>query len=98
MHEPVTALVSFSIGSALAAWLLWPQRGIWARYLARRRSERTSIEDALKHLYNGEYSGRPLGVDGIAGALEISRSRSVRLLAGMEAAGIEPALGRRRFG
>jgi DtxR family Mn-dependent transcriptional regulator len=88
VHEPLTALVSFAVGSVLAAWLLWPRRGLLARYLAQRTSERTRIEDALKHLYNGEYAGRPGGVESLAGALEVSRSRAVTLLAGMETAGL----------
>ncbi len=88
MHEPLTALVSFGAGSVLAAWLLWPRRGLLARYLAQRTQERIRIEDALKHLYNGEYAGRPIGVESLAGALEESRGRVVRLLAGMEGANL----------
>lgn len=88
MSEPLTALVSFASGSVLAALLLWPRRGLWARYLGRRSLERTRMEDALKHLYNGEYAGRAGSVEGLAGVLELSRARVVRLLAGMEAAAL----------
>jgi DtxR family Mn-dependent transcriptional regulator len=88
MNEPLTALVSFGLGSLLAALLLWPRRGLWARYLAQRTRERTRVEDALKHLYNADYAGRPGGVEGWAGALEISRARVVRLLTGMEGAAL----------
>lgn len=88
MSEPLIALVSFGLGSALAAVLLWPRRGVLARYLGRRSRERTRMEDALKHLYNGEYTGRSGSVEGLAGALELSRARVVRLLSEMEAAGL----------
>lgn len=88
MHEPVTALVSFGAGSLLAALLLWPRRGLLARYLARRRTDQMLVEDALKHLYNEERTGRWGGLEGVAGALEISRARAAELLGEMEAAGL----------
>lgn len=86
MHEPMMALVSFCAGAALAAWLLWPRRGLLARYLAQRTVERTRIEDALKQLYKGESAGRASTVESLAGGLELSRGRVVRLLAEMETA------------
>lgn len=88
IYEPLNALASFGAGAVVAALLLWPRRGLVARYLTRRRSERTIVEDALKQLYNAEHSGRPGGLDSLAGGLEVSRARAARLLAGMEEAGL----------
>jgi DtxR family Mn-dependent transcriptional regulator len=42
------------------------------------------MEDALKHLHGGEYSGRPCSIDSVAGALEISRGRAARLVTRLE--------------
>jgi DtxR family Mn-dependent transcriptional regulator len=88
MSEPLIALVSFGLGSALAAVLLWPRRGVLARYLGRRLLERVRIEDALKQLYNAEYAGRPAGLESLAGALELRRARVAHRLSGVESAGL----------
>lgn len=47
-------------------------------------TERVRIEDALKHLYDGEYSDKTCSIDSLAGALEISRARAARLVTQLE--------------
>lgn len=86
MVDPGFALVVFAGLSIGLALLLWPRRGLAVR-LARllQMTERVQIEDALKHFYNGEYSGRPCSIESLAGALEISRGKAARLVAQLEA-------------
>jgi DtxR family Mn-dependent transcriptional regulator len=93
IHEAGWALIAFGAGATLTAVLLWPRRGVLARLWARRTAERAGVEDALKHLYNGEAVGRPAGVVSLAGALEQPRSRVVHLLARMEEGGLVRSTG-----
>jgi DtxR family Mn-dependent transcriptional regulator len=51
-------------------------------------SDRILIEDALKHLHNAQYRGQTASVESLAGALAISSSQSVDLLARIEARGL----------
>jgi len=48
-------------------------------------TQRVRMEDALKHLYDCEYSGKSSSIDSVAGALEISRARATRLVVQLEA-------------
>jgi hypothetical protein len=59
MADPALALVWFTIAAAVLLVLFWPRHGLAVR-LTRvlRMTERVRIEDALKHSYNEEYSGR----------------------------------------
>lgn len=69
--------------------------GLWARPrpLARWRRwqelrERSLFEDALKHLLTCEHQGRDATVESLAGSLRLAQRRLLRLIAGMEAAGL----------
>ena len=86
MVDPGLALAVFAIVAVTLGLFFWPRRGLAVR-LARmlRMTERVLIEDALKHFYNGEYSGKPCSIDSLAGALEISRAKAARLVAQLEA-------------
>ncbi len=86
MADPLVALILFGVAAMAAALLFWPGRGLVSR-LARllRMTERVRIEDALKHLYDCEYSGKPASIDSVAGALEMSRARATRLVVQLEA-------------
>lgn len=90
------ALSLFFVAALLAvAWLLfWP--GIGVVPLVRRAlltDERESIEDALKHLYDREYTGSVASIQSLAGALEISTSRVAPLTQRLEAMGLVVAEG-----
>jgi DtxR family Mn-dependent transcriptional regulator len=84
--DPRLALVVFALLAAVLAILVWPNKGVLAR-IARlaRMTQRVRIEDALKHLYGGEYSGKPCSIESVAGALEISRAKAADLVAHLEA-------------
>jgi DtxR family Mn-dependent transcriptional regulator len=89
MIRPEIALFGFGVVAMAAAALLWPRRGVLARIRAFRGvTERVRIEDALKHLYNCEYAGRACTVESLAGALEVTRDRAVRLLGRLEERGL----------
>jgi len=86
MVDPVLALITFTTFAALLAFLFWPRHGLASR-VARllRVTERVRMEDALKHLFDGEYTGKTCSVESLAGALEISRARAARLVNRLEA-------------
>lgn len=82
--DPGTALVVFVLGAALLAVCFWPKRGLLARVrLAALSTERTRLEDALKHLHTLEYAGRRASLASLAGVLGVSRivaAQTVQLL------------------
>ncbi len=77
MVDPIVALAVFAGIVAALAMMLWPRRGLFVR-LNRliRMTERVRIEDALKHLHDQEYPGKPSSIAGLAGTLEMSRRRA----------------------
>lgn len=79
--DPVLALLVFAAGVLVVALMVWPDRGLLPR-LGRlaAMTERVRVEDALKHLHHVAETGHPCTLESLAGALEISRSRAVRLV------------------
>jgi len=93
MVDPALALVVFGVLCLVAVFLFWPNRGLVSRLLRLAgMSERVRLEDALKHLYKGEYSGRPSSVDSVAGSVGVSRGRAIHLLARLEELGYARAV------
>jgi len=84
-----------AVGAALAALaIIWPHRGLVARWRrARTRVERVLVEDALKHLCSAELDARTPTLEGLAGALEVSRNRVARLVERLETLGMVEARG-----
>lgn len=92
MVDPALALISFGLLLVLAALLSWPGKGLLPRILRlSRMTERVRLEDTLKHLYKGEYAGRPCSVESVAGAVGVNRSRAVHLLGRLEEQGFARA-------
>lgn len=89
MVDPAIALLVFGLIVALTVAVFWPRRGAVAR-LARlvRLTERARVEDALKHLHESGYAGKPGTVESVAGALEMSRARAAELVARLEGLGL----------
>ncbi|MEZ5289368.1 MAG: metal-dependent transcriptional regulator [Vicinamibacterales bacterium] len=71
--DPLLSLL-FLVGAlVLAVGLFWPATGLawrWRRGLVA--SDRVDVEDALKHLWDGEYRQRPATLESLAGALGLS--------------------------
>jgi DtxR family Mn-dependent transcriptional regulator len=79
--DPANALALFAVGAALLGVCFWPKRGLVARIRRNSRStERIRAEDALKHLYAVEYSGRSASTESLAGVLEVSRIVAARTI------------------
>ncbi len=73
MIDPLMSLLVVVAALVLAAVLFWPSTGLawrWRRGLAA--SDRVEVEDALKHLWDGEYRQRPATLESLAGALGLS--------------------------
>jgi DtxR family Mn-dependent transcriptional regulator len=86
MIDPLTSLVAVTALLALAVVVFWPGWGLagrWQRGLVA--SDRIEVEDALKHLWDGEYRQRVATLESLAGTLGI---------AGRDAAGLVDRLGR----
>jgi len=87
--HPALALTLFAVLAGLLYLAFRPRRG-WGARLARyaRVTDRVRVEDALKHLLHAENRGRTGTIESVAGALEVSRSRAVRLLGRIHRAGL----------
>ncbi|MYN67130.1 MAG: metal-dependent transcriptional regulator [Acidobacteria bacterium] len=81
MPDPALALIVFGIAAAAAVVSFWPRIGLAPR-LRRllRLSERVLLEDAVKHIYTCERTGRVCSLESLAGRLEVSRTRAAVLL------------------
>jgi DtxR family Mn-dependent transcriptional regulator len=81
MIHPALALLTFFGVVALALVLLWPRRGLGARWLRLRRlDERVHLEDALKHVYMCERRGQGCTLESLAGRLEVSVADAATIL------------------
>lgn len=73
MADPLLSLVVLAAVLVTAAVLLWPGTGLawrWRRGLAA--SDRVEVEDALKHIWDGEYRQRPATLESLAGVLGLT--------------------------
>ena len=79
--DPALALLVFGFLVATAAVSFWPRIGLAPRLRRLLRvSERVLLEDAVKHIYTCERTGRACSLESLAGRLEISRTRAAALL------------------
>lgn len=86
MDNPALLLLIGAAVLAVTAVILWPEKGIWARWQqARQMTDRARREDALKHIYKCEQKGHRASVESIAGTLHISTNDVVELLSDMQA-------------
>ena len=89
MTTPLLNLVLFFVVVLMIAALLWPGVGLLARLVRRGRTTfRIVVEDALKHIYDGEFRGRPATLESLSGVLQINRSQTVEFVERMQAAGL----------
>ncbi len=74
---------------AAAVFFAWPRNGGYAR-LERFRvlMRKQNLEDTLKHLHHCEYLGTRVSLEGLAGAVGVSRDRVVGILGDLEQAGL----------
>ena len=81
MVDPLVSLIVVTLVLALSVGLFWPSIGLawrWRRGLAA--SDRVEVEDALKHLWDGEYRQRPATLESLAGSLGLSGRAAAELV------------------
>ncbi|MCP4415104.1 MAG: hypothetical protein GY805_00680, partial [Chloroflexi bacterium] len=84
MNPAILLLIGSGI-MLLTAVILWPEKGMWARWQqARQMTGRARREDALKHIHKWQENGRRPTVESIAGALHISTNDTTELLTEMQ--------------
>lgn len=89
MTDPRLALSVFFVLAAIVFAIVWPRHGVLARIRRMRRaSERVRVEDTLKYLFHRSASGDAVHPDALAGALEIRRSFTRRILERLVANGL----------
>jgi DtxR family Mn-dependent transcriptional regulator len=86
--HPAWNLLAATFALVVAYLGLRPRAGWVWRWQRRAQPERVRIEDALKHLYSCQESGRLGSIDSIAGALEIGRNESASLSHRLEQRGL----------
>lgn len=89
MFEPLLTLLIGSSIIFLAGVTFFPGKGLIARMKrTKQNSKRVLIEDALKHLYNCEYSGISCTLNSVAGRLSISEDEAAELITKLEEMGL----------
>jgi DtxR family Mn-dependent transcriptional regulator len=81
MIDPLISLLVVATALVVGATLFWPNTGLawrWRRGLVA--SDRVEVEDALKHLWDGEYRQRPASLESLAGALGLSGRAAAELV------------------
>lgn len=85
MIDPLLALVLGTLALALGIFLFWPERGLaWRWVRGREAADRVRVEDALKHLWDGEYRRQPSTLSSLAGTLGLSGRAAAELVERLE--------------
>lgn len=73
MTDPLVLLVVVFGLIGVSALVFWPGGGLaWRWRRSAAATDRVEIEDALKHVWDGEYRQRPASLESLAGALGLS--------------------------
>ena len=81
MPSAVISLVVVLVVLVLAVAVFWPGVGLawrWRRGLLA--SDRVEVEDALKHIWDGEYRQRPATLESLAGTLGLTGRAAAELV------------------
>jgi DtxR family Mn-dependent transcriptional regulator len=88
MENLITLVIGLAV-VAVVAWVFFPERGFLARLrYARQVTNKTRREDAIKHIFDCETSGRKTSLHSIAGALHISVDEAHTLIAELDDRGL----------
>jgi DtxR family Mn-dependent transcriptional regulator len=86
MNMALTGLILFVVAAIALAMLLWPDKGLAARWKSWRAAvERERIEDALKILLDHQWEKRPASPESLAASLHLSGADTLRLITRIEA-------------
>ncbi|SHE82612.1 DtxR family transcriptional regulator, Mn-dependent transcriptional regulator [Mariniphaga anaerophila] len=79
--NPIIAILLVLVAIAIIFWLLWPQKGLWAKLSKlNMNSRRVLLEDTLKFLYDCEYKGVEYKIQDLAKNLNTTKEKSEKLL------------------
>lgn len=85
MAEPLVAMLIVSSILGLTVWVFWPAKGLLSKWKHLRRGvNRTLMEDALKHLYDCEYSSLSCTVNSVSGSLGTSSDHASEIIKKLE--------------
>lgn len=89
MSNPVETILLAAALAGIAVIFFMPQKGVLARRrTSKRNNQRVLIEDALKHLYDCEYTNISCTFSSIAGSLSITVDQAVKLAERLENMGL----------
>jgi len=89
MNMALTWLILFIVVAIALAMLLWPDKGLAARWKRWRAAvEREQVEDALKVLLDHKWEGLATSSDALVAHLSLSAATVLRLVTRMEAQGL----------
>jgi DtxR family Mn-dependent transcriptional regulator len=89
MNMALTWLILFVVAVIALAMLLWPNKGLAARWKSWRAAvEREQVEDALKVLLDHKWEGLATSPDALVAHLGLSAATVLRLVTRMEAQGL----------
>ena len=81
MTDPLVLLVVVFGLIGVSALVFWPGGGLaWRWRRSAAATDRVEIEDALKHVWDGEYRQRPASLESLAGALGLASEESQAIL------------------
>ncbi|MBK8041420.1 MAG: metal-dependent transcriptional regulator [Haliscomenobacter sp.] len=87
--QPAFALTTGLLVLLLLGLLFWPQKGLLAIWsVGKANAQRVLLEDALKFLFDSEYKGIPIRLNGFAGYLHISTDKAARLVESLRSIGL----------
>lgn len=90
--DPRVALLWFAVVALLLTAILWPRHGVAARVQRLlRMTERTRVEDAIKHLFHAGERGEVVTDDTLAAALQMGRARAHDVLSRLATRGLSEA-------
>jgi DtxR family Mn-dependent transcriptional regulator len=89
MNMAATGLIVFVVAAIALAMLLWPDKGLAARWKRWRAAvERERVEDALKVLLDRKWEGLATSPDALVAHLGLSQATVLRLVTRMETQGL----------
>jgi DtxR family Mn-dependent transcriptional regulator len=89
MGDVFGSIIILASLTVFAVILFLPGKGLLAKNKRLNRSnERVLVEDALKHLYDCEYTETSCSINSIAGNLSITGDKAARLLEKLEKMGL----------
>ena len=89
MIYPVTALLTAGLIILLSLIFFWPKYGLFSRWrFLMHQSQRSYLEDALKHIYECEQGHITCTLNSIAGTLFLNKDRVLKLIDHLKNSGL----------